>query len=175
MEVEPAALTVHAPIYTPSFKILDINGDYTLRDNFHKNMKIIFDKIGFKPKRILDLGCSTGLSTVKFSESFSDVEIIGLDLSPHMLAGKNHYYSSVHYSNLSLNSFPAHYSSSYFLIIVCMYNNSSRLVYHISSHYSYPTHYSFTSLRQFFFLYSFLSLYFFTSFHHYSRYVQSED
>lgn len=87
MEVEPAALTVHAPIYTANKNELDIKGDYTLRDNFHKNMLKIFSTTGFSPKRILDIGCSTGSSTVKLSESFPSAEIIGLDLSPYMLAG----------------------------------------------------------------------------------------
>ena len=57
MEVESAALTVHAPIFTPSRKELDKNGDFTLRDNFHKNMCIMFAKNNFKPSRILDIGC----------------------------------------------------------------------------------------------------------------------
>ena len=87
MEVEPAALTVHAPIYTSSKSELDINGDFTLRDNFHKNMKKIFDTTRYKPKRILDVGCSTGLSTIKLHDSFPEANIIGIDLSPHMLAG----------------------------------------------------------------------------------------
>jgi len=38
MEVESAALTVHAPIFVPKGD-LSINGDFELRDNFHKNMK----------------------------------------------------------------------------------------------------------------------------------------
>ena len=57
MEVESAALTVHAPIFTASRKELDKNGDFTLRDNFHKNMCILFSKSNFKPSRILDIGC----------------------------------------------------------------------------------------------------------------------
>ena len=57
MEVESAALTVHAPIFTPSRQELDKNGDFTLRDNFHKNMCIMFAKNNFKPSRILDIGC----------------------------------------------------------------------------------------------------------------------
>lgn len=87
MEVEPAALTVHAPIYTREKNELDINGDFTLRDNFHKNMKTIFNFKRYQPKRILDIGCSTGLSTLKLHDSFPEAEVIGLDLSPHMLSG----------------------------------------------------------------------------------------
>lgn len=90
MEVEPAALTVHAPIYTASTSDLDINGDFTLRDNFHTCMKKIFAMSNFKPKKILDIGCSTGLSTLKLHDSFPGAEIIGMDLSPYMLAGTLH-------------------------------------------------------------------------------------
>ena len=86
-EVESAALTVHSPIFVANKgDPLQFNGDNQLRDNFHKNMKQIFGKNDFKPKKILDVGCSTGLSTMKLLESFPEAEIIGMDLSPHMLA-----------------------------------------------------------------------------------------
>lgn len=85
-EVESAALTVHSPIFVAKGDALQYNGDYQLRDNFHKNMKQIFNKDDFKPKKILDIGCSTGLSTMKLLDSFPEAEIIGMDLSPHMLA-----------------------------------------------------------------------------------------
>jgi ubiquinone/menaquinone biosynthesis C-methylase UbiE len=84
MEVEVAALTVHAPIFN---KELGRDGDFILRDNFHKNMLKIFENSGFKPTKILDIGCSTGLSTLKLYDSFPHCEIIGLDLSPYMLSG----------------------------------------------------------------------------------------
>lgn len=61
-----------------------------LRDNFHKNMLKIFESRDFKPKRILDVGCSTGLSTLKLHDSFPSAEIIGLDLSPFMVATAIH-------------------------------------------------------------------------------------
>lgn len=86
-EVESAALTVHAPIFTATKGELDKLGDFTLRDNFHKNMKKIFADLQFKPTKILDIGCSTGLSTTKFCESFPEAEVIGVDLSPYFLAG----------------------------------------------------------------------------------------
>jgi ubiquinone/menaquinone biosynthesis C-methylase UbiE len=89
MEVESAALTVHAPIFVPKGE-LSINGDFELRDNFHKNMKKNFIEKDFKPKRILDIGSSTGLSTIKLHDSFPNAEIIGLDLSPYMLSVAKH-------------------------------------------------------------------------------------
>eukprot|EP01035_Chromulina_nebulosa_P017919 gene17919-23539_t len=44
------------------------------------------DEHDFKPKKILDIGCSTGLSTIKLHETFPNIEIFGIDLSPYMLA-----------------------------------------------------------------------------------------
>jgi ubiquinone/menaquinone biosynthesis C-methylase UbiE len=81
---------VHAPIFTKDRKELDITGDFVLRDNFHKNMLKMFESKDFRPKRILDVGCSTGLSTLKLHESFPSAEIIGLDLSPFMVATAIH-------------------------------------------------------------------------------------
>ena len=88
-EVDCAALTVHAPIYTPSRDILRRDGDAKLRDSFHKIMLETLSHQSFVPKRVLDIGCSTGLSTVKCHESFPNAEIIGIDMSPYMLAGKS--------------------------------------------------------------------------------------
>ncbi|MBD2101801.1 class I SAM-dependent methyltransferase [Leptolyngbya sp. FACHB-261] len=39
-----------------------------------------------KPRRILDLGCGTGSSTLLLKKAFPQAEVIGLDLSPYMLA-----------------------------------------------------------------------------------------
>jgi ubiquinone/menaquinone biosynthesis C-methylase UbiE len=87
VEVESAALTVHAPIYTSDRSILDINGDAMLRDNFHTNMKGMLNEKQCRPiKNVLDIGCSTGLSTLKLHTSFPNAEIIGCDLSPYMLS-----------------------------------------------------------------------------------------
>ena len=86
-EVGPAALTVHAPIFTGSNRELRKDGDATLRSRYHEKMKEAFaKKKDFKPKRILDVGCSTGLSTLKLAESFPEAEIVGCDLSPFMLS-----------------------------------------------------------------------------------------
>lgn len=44
----------------------------------------------FTPKRILDVGSSTGLSTLKLQATFPTAEICGIDLSPYMLAVARH-------------------------------------------------------------------------------------
>ena len=35
-----------------------------------------------KPKRILDIGCGTGRTTVQLAQNFPDAQVIGIDLSP---------------------------------------------------------------------------------------------
>jgi ubiquinone/menaquinone biosynthesis C-methylase UbiE len=42
--------------------------------------------IDFQPRRILDLGCGTGSTTVLLKQAFSYASVTGLDLSPYMLA-----------------------------------------------------------------------------------------
>jgi len=39
-----------------------------------------------EPRRILDLGCGSGLSTVELRRAFPNAEIVGVDISPDMLA-----------------------------------------------------------------------------------------
>lgn len=43
------------------------------------------DKIGGYPRRILDLGCGTGSTTLLLKKAFPNAEVIGIDLSPYML------------------------------------------------------------------------------------------
>lgn len=86
MEVESAALAVHAPIFTGSNKVLRRDGDDTLRQSYHDKM---VEALGedFEVSRIVDVGSSTGLSTNKLAETFPTAQsITGIDLSPYMLA-----------------------------------------------------------------------------------------
>jgi ubiquinone/menaquinone biosynthesis C-methylase UbiE len=41
--------------------------------------------IGGQPRRIVDLGCGTGSTTLMLKQSFPNAKVIGLDLSPYML------------------------------------------------------------------------------------------
>lgn len=89
MEVGSAALTVHSNIFTPNRQTLEIEGDDKLRTGFTRCVQEALDQDGrgFSPTKILDCGCSTGLSTLKLAESFPSArEIIGLDLSAYMLS-----------------------------------------------------------------------------------------
>jgi ubiquinone/menaquinone biosynthesis C-methylase UbiE len=45
----------------------------------------LVEAIGGQPRRILDLGCGTGSTTLMLKEKFPEAEVIGLDLSPYML------------------------------------------------------------------------------------------
>lgn len=45
----------------------------------------LVDKIQGQPRRILDLGCGTGSTTLLLKQAFPQAEVIGLDLSPYML------------------------------------------------------------------------------------------
>lgn len=45
----------------------------------------LLDRIQGNPRRILDLGCGTGSTTLLLKQAFPDAEVIGLDLSPYML------------------------------------------------------------------------------------------
>lgn len=46
----------------------------------------LIDALRLQPRRILDLGCGTGSTTVLLKQQFPQAEVIGLDLSPYMLA-----------------------------------------------------------------------------------------
>jgi ubiquinone/menaquinone biosynthesis C-methylase UbiE len=45
----------------------------------------LIDAIQTQPRRMLDLGCGTGSTTLMVKQAFPQAEVIGLDLSPYML------------------------------------------------------------------------------------------
>ncbi|MBD2057779.1 class I SAM-dependent methyltransferase [Oculatella sp. FACHB-28] len=50
----------------------------------------LIQRIQSKPRRILDLGCGTGSTTLLLKQAFPQAEVIGLDLSPYMLVVADH-------------------------------------------------------------------------------------
>lgn len=50
----------------------------------------LIDAIQCQPRRILDLGCGTGSTTLMLKQAFPWAEVIGLDLSPYMLVRAEH-------------------------------------------------------------------------------------
>ncbi len=50
----------------------------------------LIDAAKVHPRRILDLGCGTGSTTLMLKQAFPEAEVIGLDLSPYMLVRAEH-------------------------------------------------------------------------------------
>ena len=71
---------------------------YVLPPNENWIRQGVVDAVVGKPKRIVDLGCGTGSTTILLRESFPEAEIIGLDLSPYMLAIADHKARRLNYN-----------------------------------------------------------------------------
>jgi ubiquinone/menaquinone biosynthesis C-methylase UbiE len=63
---------------------------YALPPNETWIRQALIDGVNVKPRRILDLGCGTGSTTIMLKQAFPDAEVIGLDLSPYMLLRSFH-------------------------------------------------------------------------------------
>lgn len=63
---------------------------YVLLPNETWVRQALVDKIQGQPRRILDLGCGTGSTTLLLKQAFPQAEVIGLDLSPYMLFMADH-------------------------------------------------------------------------------------
>ncbi|BAZ48775.1 type 11 methyltransferase [Nostoc sp. NIES-4103] len=58
---------------------------YVLLPNETVVRQALIDAVKVQPRRILDLGCGTGSTTLMLKQAFPQAEVIGLDLSPYML------------------------------------------------------------------------------------------
>jgi ubiquinone/menaquinone biosynthesis C-methylase UbiE len=63
---------------------------YLLPPNESWVRQALIDRIKVQPRRILDLGCGTGSTTIMLKQAFPQAEVIGLDLSPYMLVRAEH-------------------------------------------------------------------------------------
>jgi ubiquinone/menaquinone biosynthesis C-methylase UbiE len=50
----------------------------------------LIQRIQGKPRRILDLGCGTGSTTLLLKQAFPQADVVGLDMSPYMLVVASH-------------------------------------------------------------------------------------
>jgi ubiquinone/menaquinone biosynthesis C-methylase UbiE len=80
MEVEVAAYAVHSRIWS---KQSEADGDRRLRQAYHGALR---SHLSQEPRRILDVGCSVGMSTFALQTEFPGAAVTGLDLSPYFLA-----------------------------------------------------------------------------------------
>ena len=59
--------------------------EYVLPPNETWVRQALIDAVKVQPRRILDLGCGTGSTTIMLKQAFPQADVIGLDLSPYML------------------------------------------------------------------------------------------
>lgn len=102
---------------TPSAAVsYDAVTKYVLPPNERWIRESVINATQVKPRKIIDLGCGTGSTTILLKEAFPEAEITGLDLSPQMLAIANQKSNQLGYSiqwlhglaeatNLASNSF----------------------------------------------------------------------
>jgi ubiquinone/menaquinone biosynthesis C-methylase UbiE len=94
MEVEVAAYSVHAKIFTETGK----SGDTRLRHSYHD---LVRQACVTPPQAILDIGCSVGMSTFALQAVYPEAHLTGLDLSPYFLSIAN--YRAQHRPSLPIN------------------------------------------------------------------------
>jgi ubiquinone/menaquinone biosynthesis C-methylase UbiE len=63
---------------------------YVLPPNENWVRQELIDAIGGQPRKILDLGCGTGSTTILLKQTFPQAKVMGLDLSPYMLVMANY-------------------------------------------------------------------------------------
>jgi ubiquinone/menaquinone biosynthesis C-methylase UbiE len=63
---------------------------YVLPPNETWIRQALIDGVNVLPRRILDLGCGTGSTTIMLKQAFPNAEVVGLDLSPYMLLRSFH-------------------------------------------------------------------------------------
>ncbi len=93
MEVEVAAYSVHAKIFTETGK----SGDTRLRQSYHE---LITQALPTPPQAIVDIGCSVGMSTFALKTIYPHAQLTGVDLSPYFLAVANYRAEQLQTQNI---------------------------------------------------------------------------
>lgn len=78
LEATVAAKAVHARLWPEG----DARGDIRLRQSY---LDVLVDQLPAVPNTIVDLGCSTGLSTRALQQTYPQAHITGVDLSDYFL------------------------------------------------------------------------------------------
>ena len=78
--IEGGYLTIEAAIS------YDAITQYALPPNEIWVRQELLKAIQVKPRRILDVGCGTGSTTLLLKQAYPEAEVVGIDLSPYMLA-----------------------------------------------------------------------------------------
>jgi ubiquinone/menaquinone biosynthesis C-methylase UbiE len=88
-EAESATYSMALRVW-PKDRITAETAQRRLRDSYTNTLREHREKhnapADVEPKKILDVGCSVGMSTRYISDAFPSADVIGMDLSPYMLA-----------------------------------------------------------------------------------------
>jgi len=86
-EVEPATQVMALRVWKDETSLSPLAAQQRLRSSIYGAIDDFRRRHGLRdPLEILDVGCSTGVSTRWLAESYQDAHVTGLDLSPHFLA-----------------------------------------------------------------------------------------
>ena len=83
LEATVAAKAVHARLWPEG----DARGDVRLRQSY---LDVLLEQLPQAPETIVDLGCSTGLSTVAMQTAYPNAAITGVELSDYFLTVANY-------------------------------------------------------------------------------------
>ena len=83
LEATVAAKAVHARLWPEG----DARGDIRLRQSY---MDVLLDRLPTTPNTIVDLGCSTGLSTFALQNTYPQAQVTGIELSDYFLTVAQH-------------------------------------------------------------------------------------
>jgi SAM-dependent methyltransferase len=82
-------------------------------------LELVLDRLDTEPRRILDLGTGTGLAARRLAERYPGAEVVGVDLSPAMIAvARRESPSSIRFDVADASRLP--YESGAFDLVVLL-------------------------------------------------------